>query len=380
LWLVPPWRKLARRSFWRSLPLVLLAALNLTLFFAAGILVAEVTRTAGSDVLVRSPNCGNWTLNDTDVILAFQGKNLNDTVSAATYARACYGGPTNTLECSQYPVQSLPYNRTENVTCPFADGICLVKYPAIALDTGNVSSHDHLGINAQTKDRITYRRKTTCAPIISTGFTTSMNYTDAVNASIGDITGVDGDVIDLYNYGPKSYQGELRSNFTLAYNRRRAFMGTGYELIAVDFTGGNHTENTWQPDRAILRDDADVSLMFVSANNLLYYGKVDDPIFMATSPIKSVMDNGKNVTLYTSDFFVNPLGCIDQHQFCNPTKDKCTKLDSYDSAVRSAQANLEYNPMQYGTVSTLSLNLYLSILSQSKSNCFYNDRRSANCT
>ena len=106
--------------------------------------------------------------------------------------------------------------------------------------------------------------------------------------------------------------------------------------------------------------------MFISANDILYYGEVNDPIFTATSAIKSVMDNGKNVTLYTSDFFVNPLGCVDQHQFCNPSNQKCTKLDSYDSAVLSAQADLDYNPMQYGTVSTLSLNLYLSTISQSK--------------
>jgi len=107
--------------------------------------------------------------------------------------------------------------------------------------------------------------------------------------------------------------------------------------------------------------------MFVAANNILYYGEVKDPIFAATTPVRSVMDNGKNVTLYTSDYFVNPLGCIDQHQFCNPANQKCTKLDSYDSAVRSAQADLELNPMQFGTVSTLSLSLVLSTISQSES-------------
>lgn len=230
LLLVPPWRKFSRRPGWRSLPLILLALLNLALFFAAGILVAEVTRTPGSDVLVRSENCGNWTLNTTKQILGVQTKMLNDTVSAATYARACYTGPSKALECNRYPIQSLPFKRIENATCPFADGMCLRRYPAIALDTGNMSSHDHLGINAQKKDRITYRKLTTCAPIISKGFTISMNYTDAVNASIGDFRGMDGDIMDFYNYGRRSYENEPRSNFTIAYNRRRAFMGTGYEL------------------------------------------------------------------------------------------------------------------------------------------------------
>jgi hypothetical protein len=230
LWLVPPWRKLSRRPFWRSLPLVLLALLNLSLFFAAGILVAEVTRTPGSDVLVRSPNCGNWTLNSTQVILSQTVKTTNDTVTAANYARACYGGPSNALECNQFPVQRLPYTRTENVSCPFGKHMCFPNVPAIALDTGNLSSHDHFGINAQAKDRITYRKMTTCAPIGSLNYTTSMNYTDTVNASLGDIIGKDGDLIDFFNYGPKTYLGEPRSNFTIYYNERRAFMGTGYEL------------------------------------------------------------------------------------------------------------------------------------------------------
>jgi hypothetical protein len=230
LWLIPPWRRLSRRPFWRSIPLVLLALLNLSLFFAAGIMVAEVTRSPGSDVLVRSPNCGNWTLNQTDALLGFTTKNTNDTVTAATYARACYGGPSNALECNQYPVQSLPFTRIQNVSCPFPGDLCWDEYPALTFDTGNLSSHDHFGINAKPKDRITYRKTSTCAPIGSLGYTNTMNYTDAVNASIGDIIGKDGDVIDLFNYGPKNYNGDPRSNYTVYYNERRAFMGTGYEL------------------------------------------------------------------------------------------------------------------------------------------------------
>lgn len=121
----------------------------------------------------------------------------------------------------------------------------------------------------------------------------------------------------------------------------------------------------WRPDQSVLRNDGDVSLMFLSANNILYEDVVEDPIFQASTDIKSVIDAGKNVTLYSSDYFVNPLGCVDQHQFCNPVNDRCTKLDSYSTAVRAAQADLQFNVMQYGTTSTLSLKLLLSIISES---------------
>lgn len=134
---------------------------------------------------------------------------------------------------------------------------------------------------------------------------------------------------------------------------------------ATDYSFGSN--NLWQPDQVLRREDGDISLMFLMANDIRYYGKVEDPIFRATGDLFSVMDAGTNVTLYTSDFFVNPLACIDQHQFCNPSNAKCTKLGSYPTAVTSAQKDLEYNPMQYGTVSTLSLDMYLSTISQSKS-------------
>lgn len=176
LWLVPSWRTISRRPLCKSLPVVLLAVLNLLAFFTAGVLVAEVTRNAGTEVLVRSANCGNWTIDDTRLVYGFTTKTQNDTVSAATYARACYGGPSDALECNQFKVKALPYSISEMDPCPFDKEMCLKKFPVLSFDTGNISSHEHLGVNAQRKDRILYRRKTSCALIVDQGFITSFNY------------------------------------------------------------------------------------------------------------------------------------------------------------------------------------------------------------
>lgn len=113
--------------------------------------------------------------------------------------------------------------------------------------------------------------------------------------------------------------------------------------------------------------------MFLAANDILYLGQVHDPIFQATTARRTLKDNGKNYTLYTSDNFVNPLACIDQHQFCNPNNNRCTDLNSYPTAVESAWANLALNPVQYTFVAVLSLHLYFGIISQSS----YNPRRSS---
>ena len=231
LWLVPAWKRISRRALWKSLPVVLLALINLGVFFAAGILVSETTRTTGTEVLVRSANCGNWTIDDTKLVYGFTTKTLNDTISAASYARACYGGACEVLECSQYKVKSLPYTISKTEPCPFDSELCLKTTPVMTLDTGNLSSHDHLGINAPLKDRITYRRKTMCAPIMTEGFVTAWNYTEAVNASLGDFRGRRGDVLDFYDFGHIMHtDGTPWNNFTFAYNRQQAAVGIGYVL------------------------------------------------------------------------------------------------------------------------------------------------------
>jgi len=221
------WRRLTKRPFWRSLPLALLALANLIAFAVAGVLSYEVSKAAGDAVLIRSDNCGNWTLNSTTAIFAGLHKTLNDTIAAAGYARACYGSQPDTLQCNQYSKQQITYTMNQNDTCPFASGMCLFsKTAALSMDTGNISSHDTLGINTQAKDRITYRRKTTCAPIKDKGYITSLNYTDAVNlTNLGKFEGQPGDTLDFYNFGPAA-----GSNFTYYYNRHAATTGYGYEI------------------------------------------------------------------------------------------------------------------------------------------------------
>lgn len=218
---------MAKRPFWRSLPLALLALANLIAFALAGIFSSEVTKAAGDAVLIRSENCGNWTLNGNYSFIALNRKVLNDTITAAGYARACYGSQSNTLQCNQYSKQQINYTTNRNDTCPFARGMCLYSNTAaFSMDTGNISSHDDLGINAKQEDRITYRRKTTCAPIKDKGFITSLNYTEALKIKgLGAFNGQEGDKLDFYNFGRNN-----DNNFTYYYNRHAATTGFGYEL------------------------------------------------------------------------------------------------------------------------------------------------------
>lgn len=48
--------------------------------------------------------------------------------------------------------------------------ICMREKTNLRIDTGNLSSHEHFGINAAAKDRFTYRQVLECAPLRTQGF------------------------------------------------------------------------------------------------------------------------------------------------------------------------------------------------------------------
>ncbi|KAI9699287.1 MAG: hypothetical protein M1836_002897 [Candelina mexicana] len=348
--LVIPWWKHTTHSFWRSLPLVLLALLNLAFFGAAGILSAEVTRAAGNETLIMSPNCGSWDIqsdNITGSVAGFQSKVLNDTITAANYARACYGNTGNVLQCNSYTKQQIPWKTNVNATCPFKSGTCIgTNTAAYEMDTGPIDSHEMLGINAPQRDRITYRKVTTCAPIHTAGFVQLENYT-AENGK-----GVPGDQFQRFYYGPF----RNGSNETYFYNTHAYIDNFGYDLSLTQWIGGSNTSsNSWRPIAALNRTDADITLLFLEQNSITYQAPCDDPMFSAHDAY-----NISSTVFYRSDRFVNVMGCIDQHQYCNPNAlgqdNACTELSSSGGAG-FAISLLRANDIQILTASRLAVEI-----------------------
>jgi len=75
--------------------------------------------------------------------------------------------------------------------------------------------------------------------------------------------------------------------------------------------------DAWQPVSQLNRSDADVSIIFLAQNTAAYTTPVNDPFFSAHSQHTYPM-GGYNGTIYSSDHPVTALGCVDQHQICNP--------------------------------------------------------------
>lgn len=70
----------------------------------------------------------------------------------------------------------------------------------------------------------------------------------------------------------------------------------------MDYSGGDG-QNIWSPDKALLRNDGDTSLMFLSANNIVYLGgPVKDPIYQANLTTGNISESGKETNVFTSDY------------------------------------------------------------------------------
>lgn len=220
------WWKSAKRPLLRSLPLSILALCNLLLFAVAGVFSSEVTKSAGNETLIRSPNCGMWTLDGSgsqQEIFAFQTKVLNDTITAASYARACYGSAQNVLECNQFAQQQIKWTTNKNASCPFESGVCFDgDTAAYEMDTGPIDSHAVLGINAPEHERVTYRKVTTCSPIHLRGREQDWN-----NTNKG--AGTYGETFQRFFLGPMV---DI-SNYTYEYNEHTAYDNIGYTLKCV---------------------------------------------------------------------------------------------------------------------------------------------------
>ncbi|KAL8705019.1 MAG: hypothetical protein Q9201_001864 [Fulgogasparrea decipioides] len=341
------WRKIAEkpRPILRSLPLVILAVCNMVLFAIAGVFSAEVTKAAGNETLIRSPACGFLLPNDRSDLPVFQstaGANAmeaNDTLAASAYSRACYGNTQSGSQCYQYSRPYIPWTNRTDMPCPFGDNICK-DVGGFEMDSGLIDSHETLGINAKTSDRVQYRKVTTCSVLRTKEYAYEFNSTGS---------GTEVQHLIRYNYGTTVGSDE---NFTFQYNTNDVVGFNGYALTSFPFF---HDQTDAVP--ALNRTDADITLMFLAPNTVTYVSPVFDPLFKATLPYNTTDFDGKNATLYTPDHWVGVLACADQFQFRNPASGKSTPLTS-NSFISEELEKLEYNKLQQAT----ALSVYYTVL------------------
>lgn len=151
--------------------------------------------------------CGDWKV-------ATAGTTLNSTTgreetaydsylrmtmaASQEYVQTCLSG-SELPECNTFKQRQL-YWTSANISCPF-DNLCLgAENGSFYMDTGVLDSRDDFGINGRDKERIQFRKNTTCVPIKSDGYMVEGNSS-----------------IDFDGYFSSGSSGTAAFNYTAAF-------------------------------------------------------------------------------------------------------------------------------------------------------------------
>ncbi|KAK4208610.1 hypothetical protein QBC37DRAFT_296323 [Rhypophila decipiens] len=313
-----------------AISIILIALLNLSLWPIAALFSSQIAR-ADYPVLVSSPNCGHYIdmdINSTDEYIQTchsfsQTAGQNDSTSYS-----------NSPLCRQFTTVMVPWQSDTNASCPFEQKMCLIG-AAFGMDTGYLDSHDVFGINTPPDQRILYRRKTVCSPLI-----------EDEPGHVGRRRGIEpGEEMILYYYGGDDSTIEV--TFRVSTYAQRS--PSGYTIRSK-----SGLENL-KPELA--RPDADVALFLVVPGQIGYLGPVNDPVFSANRPAGTT---GDAATVYLPDSIASVVACADQHQICNHPNPgpegimRCTPFNSRAGIMRlyPTMADIGLNDMQRGITYT----------------------------
>ncbi|KAI1752533.1 hypothetical protein F4782DRAFT_120878 [Xylaria castorea] len=329
----------------RQLTPVLLAILLLVGFSVAGGFSSSISSSVNDEVLAMSSNCGilgGGSDNATAHALgtAYYLKRLSD---ATQYARNCYTQNSTVMpECQKYAVDKIATNTTDtSAPCPFQEQICRTK-ENIRLDTGYISSHDSIGLNAPESERFAWRYVLHCAPLKTDGYT--------INVTEGNSSWV------TYRYGTRfrgSSDDITSSPITYAaHDISEQYANSEYTvlkdkryIINSQTTYATHRNSTpngfMQPISELDRLDGDVTIVFLVGNGVLFFEPTDDAWYRATvrdTTIATVQSPGR-IQTYRPSEPASPMGCVEQWQWCNlayPTDQGCGPLASFLDAIYGA--------------------------------------------
>jgi hypothetical protein len=167
------------------------------------------------EVLVLSPLCGSI-----DYLASMDAsRNYVATVSTTSvpYAEECYREQTLLpARCKAYVHPRISFT-TERAACPFDQKFCIANTsasnPAVLLDSGLVDLNDGFGFNLPDRDRISYRRRTTCAVLSLEGRTSIVNASDFPDALQAN-RDIPGEQLLLTHYGERTALSQWKNTTT----------------------------------------------------------------------------------------------------------------------------------------------------------------------
>jgi hypothetical protein len=114
----------------------------------------------------------------------------------------------------------------------------------------------------------------------------------------------------------------------------------------------------WKPIPDFSPIDADVSVHFLSQNNVAYMAPVYDPWFSANGT-RNISIPG--LTVFASDRNVDTMVCADPYVLCNPSVELCTS----PAGVLNLMNNFTSNTLNFSTTQLFTADRILYALTQS---------------
>jgi hypothetical protein len=225
------WRRKNDKVLVRSLIQFLLAASCTIGFIAASITSSFVVSTSNLEVMVHSSLCG--TIGDIPVADVARGVMSSIKAVSVPYAEECYQNQdVPPARCKVYKSSQIKFS-TEKAPCPFETKFCAGNASstgfAIALDSGLVDLNAGFGLNLPKKDRVSYRRRTTCTVLPLGGHTTIINASEFPDdqQTVPDI--IPDEKFLLFYYGERLKVAQWK-NVTVVYSLLRGNFTRGYTL------------------------------------------------------------------------------------------------------------------------------------------------------
>ncbi|KAI0151628.1 hypothetical protein GGR57DRAFT_513942 [Xylariaceae sp. FL1272] len=353
LWL--SWSNRDRLDRFAPLPMATVGFLCVVTFIAAGGLSSQISTAVGNEVLIQSLNCGVVVLNnvqqsDTESFFKLAPTKSETIDNAANYAQQCYSNLTGgNLDCGRFLTKKLTSSVDTNASCPFDDKICRSTSNNLRIDSGYISTDEHLGINS--RDRFFVREILHCAPLTTTGYT-SQQITSIGNLTLyhyGKIMGPSG--WKDYVFAAKSIESQYAFGLSPDYPSTGSSFGVSEQTYPVMNKTAFISSAACLPIDAITRDDADVTIAFLSGDGVVHSAPSSDEWYrVSPTPVSvSVASGGESVdsaAVYLPLEPASPLGCATSVQYCHGTTHNCGPLASFRDA-RSSAALLFNTPISY---------------------------------
>lgn len=377
------WRLLRLGIAWRhqknipvlrtSIPLLIWSLLHFVIVIVASVLSSWIL-SAGDMALSRSPFCG--TFNQSYLEQVYSSNVSDPTVPAlameyAAYINERFAAVQQHIDICSTSVAGCDIGTGQDITyaakimpgnCPFNGDVCHPDIDGtISFDTGFLSSMDHLGINAPARDRISFRFTAQCAPLNDAKYTTGWQ---SVPSTDGFATNSIADA--LYGTGATSSRNATYSISKLDVSCDQRATMQPYAIDAQYAAAGGSIDQssaTFEPIQELQSADADLSVMLLSFNNA-YNGPVIDPWFAASAPYNdsNAFCLQQDKVFYVRDRPLTGLGCKQQWQICNTTKDNdldnrhCTPamgIYQQDDLLfgGAASSDIEFNSAQLALLS-----------------------------